>query len=65
MTRLINRFKFMKVGLIFALTAGLVFASCSKDDDPVVPPTDKSALQAAITAAQAIYDAAVEGTKPG
>src|SRR6478672_1746221 len=64
MTRLIKRFSFMKATLILAFFAGLVFTSCSKNDNKVTP-ADKTALQDSVNTAQALYDAAIEGTKPG
>jgi hypothetical protein len=65
MTRFIKQFNFMKGTLVFALVAGLLFAACNKDDSDPVPPADKTALQDSVNAAQALYDGAVEGTKPG
>jgi hypothetical protein len=65
MKRLIERFSFMKIMLIVGLVTGLVLASCGKDDDDTVPPANKTALQDSVDVAQALYDASVEGTKPG
>ena len=48
--------------LLFAIA---VFAACSKSSSPTPTPVDKSALEDSITAAQALHDGTVEGTKPG
>lgn len=66
MTRLKRQFTSMKSALILALAIGLVFAACSKSDSKSsTPPADKSVLEDSVAAAQALYDAAIEGTKPG
>ena len=66
MTPSIKRFNFLKITLIFTLLVGILFASCSKKDNtPVVPPADKTTLQATVTSSQTLYDGTVEGTKPG
>ena len=62
----ILQLKFIKVALVWSFLFGLVLTSCSKKDStPPPPPADKTALQAAVTAAQALNDNSVEGTKPG
>ena len=66
MTLLKRQLTSMKPALILALIVGLVFAACSKNDSkPSTPPVDKTALEDSVDAAQALYDAAIEGTKPG
>ena len=65
MTQTILRFKFIKASLIWTLLLGLIFTSCSDKEDNPPPPADKTDLQASVTAAQALYDGTVEGTKPG
>src|SRR4030095_11092434 len=65
MTQTILRFKFIKASLIGSLLLGSIFTSCSDKEDNPPPPTDKTALQASVTTAQALYDGSVEGTKPG
>lgn len=66
MTQSIKRFNFMMIALIATFSIGTFFVSCSKKDStPPPPPADKTALQATVTAAQAVYDGTVEGTKPG
>jgi len=58
--------KFIKTTLIWAFLLGVVFASCGKKKDSTPPVVaDKAALNAAITAAQALNDNTLEGTKPG
>jgi hypothetical protein len=62
----ILQLKFIRVALVWSFLFGLVLTSCSKKDStPPPPPADKTALQAAVTAAQALNDNSVEGTKPG
>jgi len=65
MTKLFNKFKFFKITLILTFIMGIFFTSCKKDKTPPPPPADKTELQATITSAQAIFDASIEGTKPG
>src|SRR5688572_32683244 len=65
MTQTILRFKFIKASLIWTLLVGLIFTSCSDKEDNPPPPADKTDLQTSVTAAQALYDGTVEGTKPG
>jgi len=65
MTQTIFQFKFIKATLIWTLLLGSIFTSCSDKEDNPPPPADKTALQASVTAAQALYDGTVEGTKPG
>ena len=61
----------MKMNKSFVFVLGLfaicvmLFAACSKDDEPVVPPVDKSALKTALDAANALLTPAVEGTAVG
>lgn len=66
MTRLKRQFTSMKPALILAISIGLIFAACGKDDPTQSnPPANKTALEDSIASAQILYDAAVEGTKPG
>jgi hypothetical protein len=61
----------MKINKSFAIMLGLfamclVFVSaCKDDDDPVIPPVDKSVLKTALDAANALYLGAKEGTAVG
>jgi hypothetical protein len=61
----------MKINKSFAIILGLfamclVFVSaCKDDDDPVIPPVDKSVLKTALDAANALYLGSVEGTAVG
>jgi hypothetical protein len=59
------RFKLIKAAVLCSLLLVVIFTACSKSDSPPPPPPDKSALQDTITTAQSLYDATVEGTKPG
>lgn len=59
-----NRFRFIRTTLIWTLLLTVVVSSCKKNSDSAPPPADKTALQAAITTAQAL-NLTVEGTKPG
>ena len=65
MTQTIFRFKFINASLIWTLLLGSILTSCSNKEDTPPPPADKTTLQASVTAAQALYDGTVEGTKPG
>ena len=47
------------------LTLGIIFSGCKEDDPAPCPTVDKTAINAAITDAQTLHDAAVEGTLPG
>ena len=59
------QFKFVKTTLIWTFLLGVIFTSCSKSSTTPPVVIDKTALQAAVTAAQALNDNTVEGTKPG
>jgi len=65
MKQSILRFKFLKAVIAFSLLIAIVFAACSKKDSTPPPVVDKVALNDTIAAAQLLYDATVEGTKPG
>ncbi len=56
-------FKFFKRVMLYSLSLTLILGSCKKKDPPT-PPADKTALQATVTIAQALYDGTAEGTKP-
>ena len=61
----------MKMNKSFVFVLGLfatclmLFTACDKDDEPAVPPVDKTALKTALDAANALYTSAVEGTAVG
>ena len=60
------RFNFIQRIMLFALSLTLMLGACSKKDTaPVIPPADKTALQATVTESQTLYSATLEGTKPG
>src|SRR5438477_3130171 len=59
-----KQFKFIKTALIWTFVLGVVVASSTKNSSPPPAPADNTALQAAITTAQAL-NLTVEGTKPG
>lgn len=62
----LNQFRFTRIALVWSLFLGLAFASCSKDNNSGgTTAADKTALKAAIAAAQALVDNTTEGTKPG
>jgi hypothetical protein len=58
-------FQTFKTVMLFSVLLTIIFASCKKNDTPKVPPADKTALAAKNTEAQALYNASIEGTKPG
>lgn len=51
--------------LLIPLSMGIVLNSCKEDDEPECPSVSKTAIDQAITDAQALHDGAVEGTNPG
>ena len=60
------RFNFIQRIMLFALSLALMLGACSKKDTaPVIPPADKTALQAKVTESQTLYSGTAEGTKPG
>jgi len=52
------------LSMLTLFTIGIVLNGCKEDDDPCTTG-DKTALNQAITDAQALHDGAVEGTLPG
>ncbi|MFL5787997.1 MAG: LamG-like jellyroll fold domain-containing protein [Flavisolibacter sp.] len=58
-------FTFFGSVMLFSMSLMLFLSSCKKDSTPAPTPADKTALQAKIAEAQLLYDATVEGTKPG
>ena len=54
------------LALLMPLSMAIVFVGCNDDDDdPPCPTVDYTALDQAITEAQQLHDAAVEGENPG
>jgi hypothetical protein len=52
--------------MLIPLTMGIVFSGCNKDDDePECPTVDYTSIDQAISDAQTMHDAAVEGSNPG
>mgnify|MGYP006290879687 CR=1 FL=1 len=51
--------------LIIPLSAALLISGCKKDEEEECPEVNYTELDAKITEAQAMHDAAVEGTNPG
>ncbi len=51
--------------LIIPLSAALLISGCNKDEEEECPEVNYTELDATITEAQAMHDAAVEGTNPG
>lgn len=51
--------------IVAILMAAFTITGCKKDDDPEEIPVSKTALQAKITEAQTLHDAAEEGTAQG
>lgn len=53
----------LAVVLLFSLA--VIYSGCKEDDPEPCPTVDKTAINAAITDAQALHDGATEGTLPG
>lgn len=56
---------FLKFLVLFTVAALIFTVSSCKDDDPVEPEGNKTALNALITECETLHDAAVEGTSVG
>ncbi len=59
------RLSLIKMAVLFSLSLGLIFTSCSKKNSTPPVPTDKTSLNLAIDSAQFYVSATTEGTKPG
>ena len=65
MTRSMRSFRFLKSAVLWSLLLAVVFVACSKNESTPPPVIDKAGLTDTIAVAQGVYDATVEGTKPG
>lgn len=61
-----KNFNVWSLAVLFLLSIGIIFTGCKEDDDtPPCPTVDYTAIDAAISSAQALHDGATEGTSPG